>query len=748
MNVMQEDKRRRIGIAALLAVATLAALWGVLDCGFINFDDPSYVVENTHVRSGISLKTIEWSFTTTDEANWHPLTWISHALDYSLFGLDARYHHATSLLLHALAGVALFLSLAKATRARWQSAFVAFVFALHPLHVESVAWIAERKDVLSGLFGILSIGAYLRYARLGGRIWYLSSLVLLALGLMAKPALVTLPFVPVLLDYWPLRRLSVQRSKAGTAEGGPGISFSRSFLEKTPFFVLSLVSSIVTYAVQQSGGAMEMVSSLSMPDRAANAIVSYFRYVRRTILPSDLAVFYPHPGQGLTIVAIAGASIFIALATLFAWRERTPHPYLIAGWLWFLGTLVPMIGLVQVGMQAMADRYTYIPIIGLAIMAAWGVPAAFARLRISRPAPAAAFVLAVASMAWGAHVQASYWKNSRTVFERALAVTSDNFLAHNNLGADLADSGDQAGAVGQLREALRIRPGYIDAHHNLAQSLAALGRKEEALHEYEFVLRRSGGDPQLHASIGSLLADEGRAREAVSQFVEAVRLDPGDVAIRCRLGRLYAGQGQADEARRECEAALRLQPGNSEAHTILGMIAGRQRLNDEAYREFSDAIQNDSTNGEAYNNLGILCDRMGKGDEAFEMYASAARVDPRNWNAQFNLGTALAKRTRYAEAADHWIRSIELNPAAIDARLNLGKLYAVQGKTEEAARQFAEVIRIDSNNVQARYNYGDVLAMQGRFREAELQYVETLRLAPSLEPVREALRRVRNRPPR
>jgi tetratricopeptide (TPR) repeat protein len=741
MKLMSDARWRRIAIAACLVVATLAGLWPLLSCGFVNFDDPSYILDNPHVRSGISMQTVGWAFTSTEEANWHPVTWLSHALDFSLFGPEPAYHHATNLLLHIVSSLVLFFSLERATRSLWKSAFVAFVFALHPLHVESVGWIAERKDVLSGCFAMLSIAAYLRYARSGRRAWYLSAAGLFALGLMSKPALVTLPFVFLLLDYWPLGRLFAAHGSGKS--GGGVVSFKQAILEKPPFFILSVASSAITFWVQRTGGAMDIISSLPFPYRAANAALSYFTYLRESILPSGLAVFYPHPGENISVWEAAGSALLLGAVTFWLWRERARFPYLIAGWLWFLGMLVPVLGLVQVGLQGWADRYMYLPLIGLAIMAAWGIPEALSRIRLARFALPALFVLALLAMLPASRAQASYWKNSRTLFERALSVTTGNYLAHNNLGADLADSGDHAGAIVHLREAIRIKPEYIEAHHNLAVSLMALGQRDSALAEYRWVAGHGAGDAELRASLGSDLAENGQLREAAAEFAAATALEPGDPAAHCALARVYLREGKADSARAECLAALRLRPGYSAAHTVLGMIAGGQLKNDEALREFAEAIRLDSASAEAYNSLGILYDRMGRGSESLAMYEAAVRNDSGNWNAQFNLGTALARRGRYPEAAGRWSKSVELNPSAIDARLNLGKLYAVQKKFDEAGEQFAGAIRIDSNNVQAHFNYGDVLALQGRFREAESQYQQALRIAPDLEPVKAALRRLR-----
>ena len=742
MTILKQEKSQRLAIVVLLTIATVIAFAPVLNCGFVNYDDTGYVTKNPHVCSGVSLKTILWSFTATDQANWHPLTWMSHALDCTLFGLEARYHHAMNLFLHLVSSIVLFLVLERMTRAMWQSAFVALVFAIHPLHVESVAWISERKDVLSGLFWMLTMSAYVGYVRSRSPGRYVLTVSMFALGLQAKPMLVSLPFVLILLDYWPLRRYKISRADSF---GQVFAQFIRSLREKIPFFVLSLLSCIVTYLVQQQGGSMASSGELSMSDRIANAVVSYAVYIWKAVLPTGLAIFYPHSSSSLQLWQIGLSVPALTLISVFVWTRRIEHSYIIAGWLWFLGTLVPVIGIVQVGLQAMADRYMYIPIIGLSIMAAWGIPALLQQRGIRRHVLAGAFVLVTAAMVVATRVQAACWKDSFTLFEHALEVTSGNHIAHNNLGAALEDSGRHAEALVHLREALRLRPDEILIHKNLARSLLAQGDLSEALDQYFWVLSHNQSDHALQAKVADILADEGKTEEAVQHYREAIRLDSTDVFSRCRLGQIYVQQMKFDEAKNQCLLALKQQPGYSKAHDVLGIIAVGQQKNDDAIGEFVEAIHCDSTNADAYNDLGILYDRMGDTARSLETYRLAVRSNPRHWNAQFNLGTALAKRGQLADAETHWLRAVELNPNAVDARTNLGRLYTMRGKIEEANMQFSEALRIDSNNVQSHYNYGNLLTKLGKFNEAEFQYSEAVRLAPNFQPARSALLEVRRR---
>jgi len=736
-----EEKLKQPAVAIFLIAVTLIAFWGVLDNGFVNYDDPGYVTKNGHVQSGISPGTALWAISATNEANWHPLTWMSHALDCTLFGLDPRYHHAMSLLIHLLSSLSLFFILKWMTRSQWQSAFVALVFAIHPLHVESVAWAAERKDVLSTLFWMLTIGSYFFYRRSPGAGRYILTLVLFALGLMAKPMLITLPFVLVLLDYWPLERIHFhERSRRGGAKPDLKPLFA-SVREKIPFFALSIASSIVTYYIQQRAGVVASSDHLPLSYRVGNAVVAFAGYVRKTILPTDLAMFYPHPGPALPSWQIAAAALGIVLCSLFVWRQRLRRPYLVIGWLWFLGTLVPVIGLVQVGLQSMADRYMYIPLIGLAVMAAWGVPEALGRSRSYLLAPAVG--LATIAMVWGTRDQVSFWKDNASLYTHALSVTADNHIAHHNLGMALFDSGKYAEAIGHFRETLRLRPAEISVHSNLARCLVMLGERREALAIYEWILPRVHPDPLLHIRMGDALADEGRTEEAIAHYIEAARLDSMNLLTRCKVAELYIRGGKFAEAAGECLRVLARAPGDSRAHDLLGVIAGKQQRTDEALREFSEAIRSDSANADAHNDLGILYERMGKGEEALQAYRAAVRADGKHANAQFNLGTALAKNGQLDEAAAHWLEAVRLNPASTEARVNLGRLYTIQGKFEEAEAQLTAALRLDAGSAMAHFNYGNLQAKRGRFADAALQFSEAVRLDPAFQPAQTALRQAR-----
>ncbi|MDI6767046.1 MAG: tetratricopeptide repeat protein, partial [Bacteroidota bacterium] len=704
-----------------------------------------YITKNEHVRSGISIETIIWAFRATEESNWHPLTWISHLLDCTLFGLDPVYHHAMNLLLHLLSSIFLFIVMHKATHALWQSAFVALIFAIHPLHVESVAWAAERKDVLSGLFWMLTLWSYLKYRQSPSNGRYIATLCLFTLGLLAKPMLVTLPFVLILLDYWQLNYFPNQNKVTKKEKITERAFLIKSIREKIPFFILSIASSIITYLVQRHGGSMAGAESLSFSIRLENAIFSYVKYIWKTLVPNDLTIFYPHPESSLEFWQVGGAALLIIIITIFVWHQRTKHRYLIIGWFWFIGTLVPVIGLVQVGLQSMADRYMYLPIIGLSIMVAWGFPILINRLPVKRLIIIMIFIISMIAMVMGTRSQVGKWSDSFTLFEHSLAVDSNNFVAYTNLGVVLADSGRYTEAISHLREASRIKPNDILIRGNIAHALLAEGEFREALAHYKWVLTRVPTDPSFHNRAADLLAYEGKIEEAIKHYLEAIRIDSTDPNTYCSLGKLYAEQGRYDIAKQKCLMALKIKPRFYKAHNFLGIIAAKQNLFDEASNEFSEAIRIDSTNADAYNDFGILYERMGKDAEAVEMYETAVRVNPSHVNATFNLGTMFTKQGKLDEAEIHWKKVVEFNPKSTDTRMNLGRLYTIQGRTDDAIQQLVEVLNLDSNNVVAHYNLGNLYSKASRLSEAEVHYKEAIRIEPTFQAAEDSLKRLRNR---
>jgi tetratricopeptide (TPR) repeat protein len=593
----------------VLVLATTAVYLQVKDYDFVGFDDNEYITENSHVRTGLTSENVSWAATAFYAGNWHPLTWISHMLDCQLFGLKPGLHHLVNLLFHIANTILLFLVLHRMTKGLWQSAFVAAIFAIHPLHVESVAWISERKDVLSTLFWMLTMGAYAFYVEKQEIKKYLLALFFFTLGLMAKPMLVTLPFVLLLLDYWPLRRLETVKPSAGehkqsekplkprhekkerrrgaikrehvnktemrTRQQTP---LAQIMLEKIPFFVLSLASSVVTYMAQQKGGAMHSLQSVPLSTRIANALVSYSVYIWKMIWPESLAVLYPYPGT-LPTWEVVVAVFFLGITTFLIIRNVKRYPYLTTGWLWYLGTLVPVIGLVQVGVQAMADRYTYVPLVGVSIIVAWGVPEFSKKWRHRNAALAMVALITLTILSVVTWRQVGYWKDSVVLFTRAVEVTTNNPTMQNNLGNALEDQGRLDEAIAHYAEALRIDPGLADAYNNIGLALTKLGRPDEAIPNFFKAIGINPSHAAAHYNLGTLLASQGKLDEAIYQFRECVRIKPDYAKAYNNLGNALLFRGKIDEAIGSYQQAVRLKPDYAMARENLQNALAQQKRN-------------------------------------------------------------------------------------------------------------------------------------------------------------------------
>lgn len=552
-NVQREvrDWRKTAGIAIILAVLAFLPYGQTFEHDFIDFDDNEYVTENAVVRSGLTWAGVRWALTAFHSGNWHPLTWMSHMLDVSLFGMDAGRHHLMNAFIHALSTALLFLALYRMTGAVWPSAFVAALFGVHPLHVESVAWVAERKDVLSGFFFMLVLLSYERYARRGGTGRYLLVATCFALGLLSKSMLVTVPFVLLLLDVWPLGRTSFAAAADGSR--GAAVPFSKPLIEKLPFFFMTIAVSVITVAAQREGGAMNLMERELLPfgARLANAAVSYAAYLWKTFWPQSLAFIYPHQGANLSGWKVALSAAALVSATSMVMR-RFRRPYLAVGWFWYMGMLVPVIGLVQVGKQAMADRYTYLPLIGIFIMIAWffeDLASGASPLRKKIIACAAGAVLLVLLIA--AIVQASYWRDYSTLLRHATMAAPDNWIAHRMLGNELADKGLTDEAIAQYRESIRIQPWNSFAHNNLAVELARQGRHPEAIKHYREAVRIRPAFAEAHNNLGNALAVTGRRDEAIERYREALGLRPGWTVARNNLQLLLTEQDRTTAGRRK-----------------------------------------------------------------------------------------------------------------------------------------------------------------------------------------------------
>ena len=570
-----------IGVSVFLLGLTWLVFGQTLRYDFVNYDDPHYVYQNTRITSGINFANVAWAFSHIHSENWHPLTTITHMLDCQLHGLNAGWHHFTNVLLHCLAVVLLFVALERMTGALWRSAFVSAVFAVHPLRVESVAWIAERKDVLSAVFFMVTLLAYFHYTRSPSIGRYLIVAIVFALGLMSKPMLVTLPFVLLLLDYWPLGRFDAHRSNTGR-------QVLQLIMGKIPLITLSAVSSLITFLAQR--GAIGWTEQLPMSERITNAFVAYVVYIRQMFWPTELAVFYPHPENRLPIWEVSLALIILVgiMAAAFVLRKRAP--YLVTGWLWYLGMLVPVIGLLQVGWQGHADRYTYLPQIGLYIAVTWALTDLIRSWRFQRTALSAAALIVIGALSWRGWLQTSYWRDSETLFTHALAVTSNNDVALNNLGIIFLDKGQLDDAISKLQAAIDLRPENAPAHDNLAKALLKKGQVAEAMVHYRKFLELEPANVEARNTLGTALIQQGHVREAIDQWQEVLALQPENGNAASNLAWVFATC--TDDSIRDGTRAAQL--GEKALRISGGKIPMIYKVLAAAYAEngrFADAVE-------------------------------------------------------------------------------------------------------------------------------------------------------------
>jgi tetratricopeptide (TPR) repeat protein len=687
--------RRAVLAAAGLFLATVLLYLPSFGHDFIRgYDDDQYVLQNGVVLNGLTLDGVGWAFTTTYFTNWLPLTWLSHMLDVSLFGLNPVGHHATGIVLHAANAGLLLLALHRLTGRLGPSAAAAVLFAVHPLRVESVSWVAERKDVLSGAFFMAVLLAYAWYAERPTGRRYAVVAVLHGLGLMAKTMLVTLPFVLLLLDWWPLRRLSAGSvlpppadDDAAEPVARPPVTVRRLLLEKVPLLTLSALASAWTMVFQAEGGAMGFGATLSLGDRLSTAIIGVPRYLASMVWPTDLAVLYPHPGHW-PLWQVAAAAGFVAVVTAACWLARRRTPYLLVGWLWFLGMLLPVSGVVQVGFQSMADRYTYLPGIGITLAVAWlaadvlrrrgagigDLPAATATPAAGRPPRWAGPALSgVAAVALGVATvrQQAYWADSFTLFNRALAVTEGNWMAHSHVGTGYYERGDDAAALDHFRQSLAINPGYANGHFNIGNVMAKRGNLDEALAEYREAIRVEPKHELAYYELGRAYLDLKRMPgEAVDPLTKATELRPAWAEAQSLLARALAASGRSSEA----VARLKAAAGGAD----------------------------DGGAADAQYNLGDALARAGKPAEAAAAYRNAIRLDPAHAKAHFSLGAALAMQRQPAAAVPEFAEAVKLRPDWADARASLGRALAEVGRFDDAERELAEAVRLNPQHARAQ----------------------------------------------
>jgi tetratricopeptide (TPR) repeat protein len=688
------SSRRTAWVCLGLVALVLVAYGQVVHHEFVDFDDGAYIGGNPRVVRGLTWEGLYWAFATFHTGNWYPLTWLSHMLDVELFGLRPGPHHLVSVLLHGASSVLLLLALLRlhrAGRARsgapavdtfWPAALVAALFALHPLRVESVAWAAERKDVLSGLFWMLTMWAYARYAARPGRIrygWVAASFVL---GVLSKPMLVTLPAVLLLLDVWPLGRGS-----AGTGpRTGSIVPPAHLWLEKLPLVACAGAASVVALVAQRSAGAVGSLETLSLAARVGNAMVSYVAYLRQTLWPSGLAFYYPHAGltegaDGTTSLVAFGAGSLLAAITVGCLAATRRRPWLAVGWLWYLGTLVPVIGLVQIGMQARADRYTYIPAIGLYLAVAWTVAGWASRSVAARRVAIACATLVVVACLATTWRQVGHWRDSRALAERALAVTERNYQAYNMLGVALQREGETDAALEAYRDALRIKPDYAECQINLATLLGDQGRLDEAASLFRLALRtnRAQSGLRAHTGLGAVFEKQGDLEGAADHLRRALELDPDHATARNNLGVLRLKQGRLDEARAELERAVRLSPTYAIARMNLGGVLQQLGDTEGAADQLREAVRLRPELVEARFKLGAVHAARGALDEAERQFTAVVEQAPGLAEAHYNLGVVLAEKGETSRAVAHLERAVALRPDYEGARSALDRLRGAGG---------------------------------------------------------------------
>lgn len=733
----------------MLFGGTVALYSRVLGYGFTNYDDPRYITSNPHVQAGLNAESIRWAFVGNADY-WHPLTWLSHMLDCQLYGGNAGGHHLTSVLWHALNAVLAFVVLRRITGSFWGSFLAAALFAWHPLRVESVAWITERKDVMSGCCFLLTLWAYLGYAerRRDGKPsirWYAAALAVFAAGLMCKPTLVTLPLVLLALDFWPARRWTAAKASPNLAlAGGPGVSSLRSaaalVLEKAPFFALSAATALATIQMQREVGAFTL--DLPFAARLANAPVAIARYLGMFIWPTALTAIYRHPGWWPATTVIAAALILIAI-TVAAWYQRTRYPWLIVGWVWFLAMLLPTLGLIQVGFQALADRYTYVPILGLELLLIWTVGQLWdvRGRRIAFIATAATLVPFV-TLTWR---QEATWRDSETLYRHALAVTKDNdvaegFLAYTLLGDHRTDE-----ASTHARRAVALDPRNETAVYTLAQIDAAAGRIDAAIAGYRRTIELRPNDATTHYELGLLLLKSGQLDAAAEQWREAAKLHPGLAATNAQLAERYARAGQMATADVTLIAGASLAPNSAPAQLAAAQAWARRGNEREAVAGFERAIALDGKFAPPHVELGFLFLNRAEPQAATDRFNAALKIDPNLATALVGLGRAEEQLGHSAAATAAFEHALQSAPSDASVHRAWAETLARRGEFAAAIPFYRQAVQLQPNDAATHAGLGFVLFLTRQRGDALAEWKEALRLEPNFPGLRERVEQLESR---
>jgi tetratricopeptide (TPR) repeat protein len=724
------DRWLVLGVCAFLAAIIWVVFGQTLHHEFVNYDDNLYVYNNPVVPKGLTWEGFRWALTYGQIGHWHPLTWLSHMLDCQLYGLQAGGHHLTNLLLHGAAAILLFLVLRRMTGFLWRSAFVAAVFAIHPLRVESVAWIAERKDVLSALFFMLTLGAYVRYVQKQSRVEgresragsshltfdYYLVLLFFALGLLSKNMLVTTPFVLLLLDYWPLGRLSSFTPQV----------WLRRVVEKIPLFVLTVGSCVATALVPEK----MTFGKLSLGLRMENAVMSYVTYLWQMIHPLELACVYPNPTNHLPIWQVTGAVGLLLAISGAAWVFRRTHPWFVVGWLWYLGMMVPVIGMVQISYYAHADRYTYLSQIGLYVLLTWAAADLSAGWRYRRAVLGGCAAVILAALIICAHEQTSYWRNSESLWTHTLACTIDNAIGHDNLGIARLNKGRMDEAMDHFQKALQINPDDAVACYNVGCVLLQKNKVDEAMDYFQKALQINPDNSEAHNNLGYALLQKDNVDEAMVHFQRALQINPDFEGAHNNLGMVLLQKGNVDEAMVHFQKALQINPDYAEAHNNLGVVLLQKGNVDEAITHYQKALEIKPDFAEAHYDFGFALCQKGSVDEGITHYKKALQIRPDYEEAHNNLGNVLLRKGSVDEAIIQYQKALQIRPDNAKAHNNLGTAFFQKGRVDEAIAQCLKALEIKPDCVEACYTLGNALLQKGNMDEAVVYYQKALQIKP------------------
>lgn len=709
INNSKINNRSIVYVSLILVILTLSAYWSVKSFDFVNYDDDKFVTQNNHVTTGLKLDNIKWAFTSIYASNWMPLTWISFMFDSSISDMNPAYFHLMNLLFHILNTALLFIVFGKMTGSIWKSAAIAVLFAIHPLHVESVAWITERKDVLSTFFMMLTIWAYVHYVEKQNYKRYTLAFVLFACGLMSKPMLVTLPFILLLLDYWPLRRFSILSEEKRQNWKASVNLFIRLIYEKIPLFLLSTAAVILTIIAQKEEIIIRQVIPIYL--RIENAFVSYCSYILMMIFPSSLAVLYPHP-EFIPLWQLLGAVVLLTLISVLAIYTAKQFPYFISGWLWYLGTLVPVIGLVQVGVQSMADRYTYIPLIGLFIVIVWGVCDLTERLAYKKYILASISAIVILLLVTCTLSQLKYWKDTKSLFSRAIAVTNNNYVMHCNMGVLFAEQGNIQDAVFHYEAALKIKPNDADTNYNYGNLLVAQGKLDKAIGHYIIAIKGTPKFAPAHNNLGIAYARSANQEKAIEQFREAIKINPYYIEAKNNLETALAQQEKNKKLQANKNTDNNVISNTVQDQMQAGMALFKKGDLDGAISHFSEVLKLDPENLNAHVSIGLAFGYKQNFEEAIVHFRKAIKINPKTFEVYNSLAVALTHTGKVEEAIGQLKKAIEINPKFAKAYNSLGVILAKTGKLDEGIVYLREALRLDQNYAEAKKNLDLILSMK------------------------------------